>query len=76
MACGPKEYRAHAETCLRRARTVRNPILAEEFEKLAQSWLRLAEAAKQGEVRFVLPPTQKHCIIGHGRTSSVPRPCR
>jgi len=43
MACGPKEYRAHAEFCLRRARTVRNPILAEEFEKLAQSWLRLAE---------------------------------
>jgi hypothetical protein len=45
MACGPKEYRAHAESCLRRARTVRNPILAEEFEKLAQSWLRLAKAA-------------------------------
>jgi hypothetical protein len=43
MACGPKEYRAHAEFCLRRACTVRNPILAEEFEKLAQSWLRLAE---------------------------------
>jgi hypothetical protein len=43
MACGPKEYRAHAELCLRRARNVRNPILAEEFEKLAQSWLRLAE---------------------------------
>jgi hypothetical protein len=48
MACGPKEYRAHAETCLRRARTVRNPILAEEFEKLAQSWLRLAKAAERG----------------------------
>jgi hypothetical protein len=32
MACGPKEYRARAETCLRRARSVRNPILAEEFE--------------------------------------------
>jgi hypothetical protein len=47
MACGPKEYRAHAETCLRRARTVGNPILAEEFEKLAQSWLRLAKAAEQ-----------------------------
>jgi hypothetical protein len=43
MACGPKEYRAHAESCLRRARSVRNPLLAEEFEKLAQSWLRLAE---------------------------------
>jgi hypothetical protein len=48
MASGPKEYRAHAETCLRRARTVRNSILAEEFEKLAQSWLRLARAAEQG----------------------------
>jgi hypothetical protein len=47
MACGPKEYRAHAETCLRRAHTVRNPILAEEFEKLAQSWLRLANAAER-----------------------------
>jgi hypothetical protein len=34
MACGPKEYRAHAELCLRRARNVRNPILAEEFETL------------------------------------------
>jgi hypothetical protein len=48
MACGPNEYRAHAEFCLRRARTVRNPILAEEFEKLAQSWLRLAKAAERG----------------------------
>jgi hypothetical protein len=47
MACGAKEYRAHAESCLRRAQTVRNPILAEEFEKLAQSWLRLAKAAEQ-----------------------------
>jgi hypothetical protein len=45
MACGPKEYRARAESCLRRARTVLNPILAEEFEKLAQSWLRLAKEA-------------------------------
>jgi len=48
MACGPKEYRARAESCLRRARTVLNPILAEEFEKLAQSWLRLAKEAEQG----------------------------
>jgi hypothetical protein len=47
MACGPKEYRAHAEACLRRARTVSNPILAEEFEKLAQSWFRLAKAAER-----------------------------
>jgi hypothetical protein len=47
MACGTKEYRAHAESCLRRVRTVRNPILAEEFEKLAQSWLRLAKAAER-----------------------------
>ena len=48
MACGPKEYRARAESCLRRARTVLNPILAEEFEKLAQFWLRLAKEAEQG----------------------------
>jgi hypothetical protein len=48
MACGPKEYRAHAELCLRRAGAVRNPLLAEEFEKLAQSWLRLAKAAERG----------------------------
>jgi hypothetical protein len=48
MACGPKEYRARAESCLRRARTVLNPSLAEEFEKLAQSWLRLAKEAEQG----------------------------
>jgi hypothetical protein len=47
MACGPEEYRAHAESCLRRARSVRNEILAEEFEKLAQSWLRLAKAAER-----------------------------
>ena len=52
MACDPKEYRAHAESCLRRARTVLNPILAEEFEKLAQSWLRLAGAQERGEVRL------------------------
>jgi hypothetical protein len=32
----------------RRARTVRDPILAEEFEKLGQSWLRLAKAAERG----------------------------
>jgi hypothetical protein len=44
---GPKEYKAHAATCLWRARTVRNPILAKEFEKLAQSWLRLAKAAEE-----------------------------
>jgi hypothetical protein len=47
MACGPKEYRVHAEFCLRRARNVRSPILAKEFEKLAQSWLRLAKAAER-----------------------------
>jgi hypothetical protein len=47
MACSLKDYRAHAELCLRRARTVRNPIVAEEFEKLAQSWLRLAKAAER-----------------------------
>jgi hypothetical protein len=57
MACGPKEYRAHAEFCLRRARTVRNPILAEEFEKLAQSWLRLAKAAERDGL--VVPPQSK-----------------
>ena len=50
MACGPQEYRAHAELCLRRARTVCNPMLAKEFEKLAQSWLRLAKAAERGGV--------------------------
>jgi len=43
MACGPKEYRARAESCLRRAHIVRVP----RFQKLAQSWLRLAEAAEQ-----------------------------
>ena len=61
MACGPKEYRAHAESCLRRARTVRNPILAEEFEKLAQSWLRLAKAAEPS-----IPPVRRE-------SHSVPR---
>jgi hypothetical protein len=50
MACGPKEYRAHAELCLRRARTVRNSLLAEEFKKLALSWLRLAKAAERGDL--------------------------
>ena len=50
MACGPKEYRARAESCLRRAHTVRLPILAEEFQKLAQSWLRLAKAAERDGV--------------------------
>ena len=50
MSCGPKKYRAHAEFCLQRVRTVRNPILAEEFEKLAQSWLRLAKAAERDGV--------------------------
>jgi hypothetical protein len=58
MACGPKEYRARAESCLRRARTVLNPILAEEFEKLAQSWLQLAKAAERGG-RVVQPQPKK-----------------
>jgi hypothetical protein len=57
MACGPKEYRAHAEFCLGRARTVGNPILAEEFEKLAQSWLRLAKAAEREGLG--IPPQSK-----------------
>ena len=59
MACGPKEYRARAESCLRRARIVRNPILAEEFEKLAQSWLRLAKAAERGGLVVQLPPKKQ-----------------
>jgi hypothetical protein len=59
MACGPKEYRAHAEICLRRARTVRNPILAEEFEKLAHSWLRLARAAERGGLAVALRPKKQ-----------------
>ena len=58
MACGPKEYRAHAEFCLRRAHTVRNPILAEEFEKLAHSWLRLAKAAERDDM-IVQPQFKK-----------------
>jgi hypothetical protein len=49
MACGPKEYRAHAAFCLRRAQTVRNPILAEQFEKLAHSWLRLAKVRNEAK---------------------------
>jgi hypothetical protein len=52
MGYGPKEYREHAAKCLRRARTVHNPILAEEFEKLAQSWLRLADAQERGDVHW------------------------
>jgi hypothetical protein len=59
MACGPKEYRAHAELCLRRARNVRNPILAEEFEKLVQSWLRLARAAERGGLVVQLRPKKQ-----------------
>jgi hypothetical protein len=30
--------------------TVRNPLLAKEFEKLAQSWLRLTKAAERGDL--------------------------
>ena len=59
MACGPKEYRAHAEACLRRARTIRNPILAEEFEKLAQVWLRLAEAAEESGLAVQHTPQKR-----------------
>jgi hypothetical protein len=43
---------------LRRARTVRNPILAEEFEKLAHSWLRLAKAAERDDM-IVQPQFKK-----------------
>jgi len=57
MACGPKEYRAHADYCLQRARNVRNPVLAEEFKKLAQSWLRLAKAAERDGI--IVPPKFK-----------------
>jgi hypothetical protein len=62
MACGPKEYRAHAELCLRRARTVRNPVLAEEFEKLATSWLRLTASEELAE---------EHLAILRGRWERV-----
>ena len=58
MTCGPKEYKAHAEFWLGRARTVRNPILAEEFEKLAHSWLRLAKAAERDDM-IVQPQFKK-----------------
>ena len=58
MSCGPKKYRAHAEFCLQRVRTVRNPILAEEFEKLAHSWLRLAKAAERDDM-IVQPQFKK-----------------
>jgi hypothetical protein len=68
MACGAKEYRAHAETCLRRAHTVRNPILAEEFEKIAHSWLRLAKAAEQSGWAAQRPTDSRYC-----RRSTVPR---
>ena len=60
MACGPKEYRAHAEFCLQRARTVRHPIHAQEFEKLAQSWLRLAEASERDGVVVQLQAKKRH----------------
>jgi hypothetical protein len=36
---------------------MRNSILAEEFEKLAQSWLRLAKAAERGDL--VVQPQPK-----------------
>jgi hypothetical protein len=68
MACGPKEYRAHAESCLRRARIVRNPILAEEFEKLAQSWLRLAKATERGGL--ALPRETTRTVPRHSRHST------
>jgi hypothetical protein len=59
MACGPKEYRVHSESCLRRARTVRNSLLAKEFDKLAQSWLRLAQAAERGDLVVQLRPKRQ-----------------
>jgi len=37
---------------------VRNPILAEEFEKLAHSWLRLAKAAERDDM-IVQPQFKK-----------------
>ena len=63
MGCGPKECREHAEKCLRRARTVDNPILAEEFEKLAQSWWRLADAQERGEVHRSREKVREHDAI-------------
>ena len=47
LARDSRRIRLSTADCLRRARTVRNPILAEEFEKLAKSWLRLAKAAER-----------------------------
>jgi hypothetical protein len=70
MVCGPKEYIENAERCLQRARTVRNPILAEEFEKLAQSWLRLARAAEQG-----VPPVRRETQKRQCRMLRLNRSC-
>ena len=58
LARDSRRIRLSTADCLRRARTVRNPILAEEFEKLAHSWLRLAKAAERDDM-IVQPQFKK-----------------
>ena len=50
-----KEWTETPELMPRRAQAVRNPSLAEEFEKLAQSWLR--RRGRSGTTRDAFQPT-------------------
>lgn len=54
MSGDPQECREHAKECLKQARSAPTLLVMTKFESLAQSWLRLAEAAEQGEMHWRL----------------------
>jgi hypothetical protein len=51
-----QDCRKKAEACWRAARLARDPIAKQQFEELAQAWLRMAERAEhepEWRVHFV-----------------------
>jgi hypothetical protein len=53
MPSDPKECRKQAENCLRLAKIAQTSELATQFERLAQSWLRVADDLEKAEAYLV-----------------------
>jgi hypothetical protein len=52
MPGNPKECREHAKDCLRRASTAQSRLAREQWEELAQTWLKLAASLESDQVLF------------------------
>lgn len=47
----PSECRKHAANCRRLAKTAPNPVIAADFEELAQRFLKVADDLERAEAR-------------------------